>query len=337
MSTCLGSCERVPPFLTPECAANMDCDGTTKFCKCKDGFNQTSDRTCGKDFDKECTADSDCHPHFVCHSESPKKCVCREGQEYHEGTSKCRVLAGQTCGTDETAGFECTFKASCDKERCVCDAGYEASVDHKCVALYGSECPSGEGISCKDADYLICENSTCICKDSYVGDDVNKKCRGLIGQNCRNNNNEDCVTNSICLTSGECGCGEKQVENQDKNLCLAVLGGDCGMETPCSDGHFVACSEGVCNCKNENDQLPDQENSRCVAKADAPCGIGPAQGISCVANSTCSTEELVCRCDNSLVNDGQGMCVSPQVDDSGSATGIVSGSLLVAALVMVMM
>lgn len=320
----------------------MNCNGTG-ICECKDGFTQTPDRTCGKDFDQECTEDSECHPNFICQASAeglPKKCVCRAGQEYQEsqGTSQCRILADQECGTDELSGFECTFKASCEKERCVCGAGYETSQDHKCVALYGSECPSDEGINCKEADYLTCgDNNTCICKDNYLGDDVDKKCRGLIGQNCRNSNNEDCIANSVCL-SGQCGCGEKQVESQDKKVCEAVLGGDCNMETPCSDAHFVACSEGVCNCKNDNDQLPDPENDRCVAKADKPCGEGAAEGISCVANSTCSTEESVCKCDNSLVNDGQGVCVTRPSDDSGSTKVLVSGSLLVViSLVMVMM
>ncbi|CAL8107388.1 unnamed protein product [Orchesella dallaii] len=317
-----GSCTANLPFPKPDCnGRNTHCNNITEtefICQCLPGYTEAPDKSCYKEFEGECEINDDCHPQFECKGNPTKQCLCPDGQIYHDESKTCRILVGQQCALNST--LECTIHAACINNNCTCTQGF-IGVNGTCFAQYGSECSE---VGCYGSDFLQCSNTTttCDCVPNYQAE--NNRCVGLIGQSCRNSN-DDCVGNSICLQN-QCGCSDGQESLPNLIQCVALHGQSCDGITVCKTDSFLTCTDSTCNCNNPLSQTYEESRRTCVGMADREC-LGVAE--LCVGNSSCSpldntNMQRICKCNQNFASSKEGLCVQA----NGSSNVVTSGVML---------
>ncbi|XP_011638211.1 tenascin-like [Pogonomyrmex barbatus] len=209
---------------------------------------------------------------------------CCEG--YVESGLKCVPHCSQSCED-----------GTCEKpDVCVCDEGYEKSIDangkESCIPVCSNGCINGTCFA----------PELCSCNENYWLDSDGFTCRPNCDTECEKNYGY-CAEPNVCT----CRSNYRRVGNDSSPfMCEPVCA------VPCKNGHCVAPN--VCQCANGYE--PDEYDPifTCKPKCDKPCNGG-----TCTSPGTCTCDQGY-----KLVNESfcepicsepcqMGTCVAPEI------------------------
>ncbi|CAL8067908.1 unnamed protein product [Orchesella dallaii] len=172
-------------------------------------------------------------------------CACKDGV-FDEQKEKCVSGAFGIC---DYATFDCISNSHCafdagsqgGKEplrKCVCDEGF-VPVDYECLATIGQPCnytkinndghSARSAVNCDPIASLRCIHGTCQCGVGEEYDLEMKKCLGLVGSFCEENDEDYCVYHADCVL--------RSTHFTQRGRCECKLGWEGGKDRKCSELH----------------------------------------------------------------------------------------------------
>ena len=251
---CLDGYSGTPPFCTPQCRQNYDCNRnqTCKSGKCQDNTNDFDNGGKDQDDKNDFNQETDCngqkcgqfakcvqrYRHKSCqcltgYSGTPPLCTpqCRQNYDCNRNqaciSGKCQDSCSGACGLNA----KCTVTNHLP--RCFCQEGYEGDPYEQCnrnippKVVPEDQTYQNDTISCPKCGF----NAQCEIREE--GSSVSCKCmKGYLGDpqtGCR----------PECILSSECEGNEACLDKRCQDPCAST----CGVNAKCSVvNHFAVCT-----------------------------------------------------------------------------------------------